>query len=98
MKTSIKVAFLALGLLGGAAIVGQPAMADNVSVAIGPGGGVAFGYEDGYWDRAHSWHAWRNAEEAAAWRRENAAHYYAWRHDRDHDMGWREERWWENHR
>ena len=71
MKTSIKVALVTLGLLGGAFAVGQPAMADNVTVAVGPGGGIAFGYNDGYWDRAHNWHAWRNAEESAAWRRDD---------------------------
>ena len=97
MKTSIKVALVTMSLIGGAFAVGQPAMADNVTVAVGPAGGVAFGYSDGYWDRAHNWHAWRNAEEAAAWRRENAEHYYDWHHDRDASMGWREEHWWERH-
>jgi hypothetical protein len=97
VRTSIKVALVTLGLVGGAFAVGQPAMADNVTVAVGPGGGIAFGYSDGYWDRAHAWHAWRNAEEAAAWRRENAEHYYEWRHDRDASMGWREEHWWDRH-
>ena len=96
MRTSIKVALMALGLAGGAFAVGQPAVADNVTVTVAPGG-VAFGYSDGYWDTAHNWHAWRNAEESAAWRREHAEHYYEWKHDRDASMGWREERWWANH-
>ena len=66
-----------------------------MTVAVGPGGGIAFGYSDGYWDRAHNWHAWRNAQEAAAWRAENREHYYEWKHDRDASMGWHEERYWE---
>jgi len=97
VKNPIKIAAVALGLFGGVVAVSQPATADNVSVAIGAGGGIAFGYSDGYWDRSHNWHAWRNAEEAAAWRRENAAHYYDWHHDRDRSMGWHEERWWDAH-
>lgn len=71
-----------------------PALADHVVVAVNPGG-IAFGYTDGYWDRGHAWHAWRNRREAAAWRAENREHYFERRHDRDRDMGWREERYWE---
>jgi hypothetical protein len=36
-------------------------------------GGIAFGYSDGYWDREHRWHGWRDAQEAAAWRAEHTA-------------------------
>jgi hypothetical protein len=94
MRRPIKAALLTLALAGGAFAVTQPGHAQNVSVAVGPAGGIAFGYSDGYWDRGHAWHPWRNAEEAAAWRAENRAHYFEWRHDRDPGMGWREERWW----
>jgi hypothetical protein len=97
MRMPIKTALLALALAGGSFIAGHSALADNVTVTVGPAGGIAFGYSDGYWDRAHAWHAWRNAEEAAAWRTENREHYFEWRHDRDASMGWREERWWDRH-
>lgn len=28
-------------------------------------GSVAYGYNDGYWDRAHAWHPWPNPGRAA---------------------------------
>lgn len=83
------------GLGCGGGIVAHPAAADNVTVAVNPGG-IAFGYADGYWDRERNWHAWRDAREAEAWRREHREHYYEWRHDRDEDHGWRDrDRWWD---
>ncbi|HUA51076.1 MAG TPA: hypothetical protein VMB81_02870 [Candidatus Sulfotelmatobacter sp.] len=96
---SVLVAGLAAGCLmvGMAGLAGAPAVAADVSVGVGPGG-IAFGYADGYWDRGHNWHAWRNHEEMEHWRAENREHYYAWNHDRDHDHGWRDkERYWEHH-
>ncbi len=66
MRMPIKTALVALALAGGSFIASHPALADNVTVAVGPAGGVAFGYSDGYWDRGHQWHAWRNADEASA--------------------------------
>ena len=86
-----------LAVAGGTVALGMPAKADNVNVAIGPGG-IAFGYNDGYWDRAHRWHAWRNHEEAEHFRAANADHYYDWKHNRDHDRGWHaQDRYWEHH-
>lgn len=96
MTTRIKAALLTLALAGGALAVGPPAMADNVAISVGPGGGVAFGYRDGYWDRARAWHPWRDARESAAWRAANRAHYYNYAHTRRGD-GWRAERWWDRH-
>ncbi len=89
----IKTALLVLILAGGALSAMPPAGAQTVAVGVNLGG-IAFGYSDGYWDRGHRWHAWRNHREMVAWREANAGHYYAWRHDRDRSMGWREERWW----
>jgi len=93
MSSTAKAALLALSLLGGGALVvglpTVPAHADNVTIGVGPGG-IAFGYQDGYWDRDHRWHDWRDREEAERWRAENREHYYDWRHDRDRDQGWRE--------
>ncbi|HTJ64861.1 MAG TPA: hypothetical protein VL899_13740 [Alphaproteobacteria bacterium] len=93
MRTGIKAVFLTLALAGGSLMAAQPAHADRVVVAVGPAGGVAFGYRDGYWDRAHAWHRWENQREAAAWRRANRAHYYNYAHTHRGD-GWRAERWW----
>ncbi|HUN52716.1 MAG TPA: hypothetical protein VMU42_16440 [Candidatus Sulfotelmatobacter sp.] len=60
--------------------------------------GIAFGYSDGYWDQNHGWHAWRDAREARSWRDAHRDHYYAWKHDRDRDLGWREsDRYWDRH-
>jgi hypothetical protein len=96
MGNPLKIALLAAALLAGPMAVSHSAKADHVAVSIG-GGGIAFGYTDGYWDRAHHWHRWRNRHEAAAWRAENADHYYAQRHDHDHGDGWRDENWWDHH-
>jgi hypothetical protein len=96
MTKAIKAALVALALGGGALVAGSPVMAaDNVTVAVSPGG-IAFGYNDGYWDRGHNWHDWKNREEAARFQQENRDHYYEYKHDRDRDGGWRDsERYWE---
>jgi hypothetical protein len=95
MKRLVITALLTLALAGGSLPVAAPAMAQvNVGVDVG---GIAFGYTDGYWDRDHHWHAWRNRREAAEWRAQNRDHYYAMRHDRVDGHGWREERYWDHH-
>ncbi len=97
MNRAIKIGLVTLALAGGSLAVGLPAKADNVTVAVDPGG-IAFGYSDGYWDRAHQWHDWRDAAEAAQFRAENHDHYYDWKHDRDPDQGWRaSDTWWDRH-
>lgn len=97
MSTSIKTALLAFALIGGSLTLGSAAKADSVTIATGPGG-IAFGYDDGYWDREHRWHEWRNHEEAERWRAENREHYFARRHDREEHEGWRDDdRWWDRH-
>jgi hypothetical protein len=95
MQSPIRIVLLAAALVAGPIAVSAPAQA-GVAVSIG-GGGIAFGYNDGYWDRAHQWHRWRNHRELESWRAANAEHYYAYRHTHDHGGGWREEHWWENH-
>lgn len=53
-------------------------------------GAVAFAYSDGYWDRSHKWHAWRNAREGREYARYNPRNVYsASRHTRERNMGWR---------
>lgn len=51
-------------------------------------GEVAFGYQDGYWDRGRHWHNWRNDDEMRSYRNASGNKYYDWKHDRDSDNGW----------
>ena len=98
MKKLITGAFVAFALTAAPVIVSAPAAAGvDFSISLG---NAAFGYADGYWDRDHHWHAWRNKEEAQYFQTHYGEHYYAVRHDndrKDRDKGWRNERWWENH-
>jgi hypothetical protein len=83
MKTSLKI-LLAAGALCTAGLTGTvPASAQTgFSFRVGD---VALGYNDGYYDRGHRWHGWRNARERN-WYRVNYSHQYrGYRHDRDHD-------------
>jgi hypothetical protein len=99
MRTTLKAAVATLAILaGGSLVAGLPAhAASDVTVQVNPGG-VAFGYTDGYWDQSHQWHAWENAQAADKYRTENHDHYYAYKHDRDSDKGWREnDTWWSRH-
>jgi len=93
----MRMALIALAMGTSTLGLATPVMAQAV-VAVEPAGGIAFGYRDGYWDRAHAWHRWENRRAAAAWRAENREHYYAYAHTRDREQGWREhERYWDNH-
>ena len=84
----VKIAALSASLLGSAAI--GSANAADVSVTFDPGN-VAYGYTDGYWTKSHEWHTWSKPEYVETYRHYKGAHYYNYRHDRDHDMGWRGE-------
>ena len=99
----MKVRIIMATALVGLALAAAPAVhtnqafaADKVTVGIG-GGGIAFGYNDGYWDRTHAWHAWPSATSMNDYRTKNTTHYYSWKHDRDKDMGWHEDHWWDHH-
>jgi hypothetical protein len=93
MLKTMKFALVALALAGGAMTAAIPAKAE-VTVAVDPGG-VAFGYEDGYWDRGRAWHTWPSHEAAVQYQTANHDHYYGYKHDRDPDKGWREnDTWW----
>ena len=98
MRHILKGALVALALAGTSLIASAPAAAAvDFSITMG---NAAFGYSDGYWDRDHRWHRWRNRAETEYFRDHYSDHYYAVRHDRDRkdrDQGWRNERWWENH-
>jgi hypothetical protein len=92
----LKGALVALALAAAPLAVPPPAQAAvDFSISLGD---AAFAYSDGYWDRDHHWHAYRNKAEARYFRDHFRDHYVAARHDRDRkdrNMGWREERWWE---
>jgi hypothetical protein len=98
MRMSFKAALAAVAIVTGASLAaGVPAKADNLSVQVQPGGGVAFGYNDGYWDQGHQWHGWKNTQEQTQFRQANNTHFYAWKHDRDSDKGWRaNDSWWDH--
>jgi hypothetical protein len=96
MRHAIGAAFLGLALLGAPLAAVTPAAArDDVTVSIDPNS-VAFGYSDGYWDREHHWHAWRNREEAEWYHQHYGEHYYDRKHDAEQDQGWRTaDHWWD---
>jgi hypothetical protein len=89
MKIVLAGAVAALALAGATLVATSPAAARvNFGVSINAGD-VQFAYQDGYWDHAHRWHAWRDPEDWRWYREHYRDHYYDWRHDRDRDMGWR---------
>lgn len=94
MKRMIQAALIATALAA-PAFAPLAARAD-VSVTF-DSGSVAYGYNDGYWDRSHAFHTWPNAAAQREWSERNREHYFDQRHDRDHDMGWRTDRWWDRH-
>jgi len=98
MAKTLNVALIVLALAAGS-MAAVPTKADEVTVtttttSVDPGV-VAFGYEDGYWDRTHAWHVWPNHEAAVQYQTKYREHYYGWRHDRDNDKGWHDA-WWHN--
>jgi hypothetical protein len=99
MNQFAKSALLVLAIAGTPAVMSGPALAAvDFSISVG---NVAFGFADGYWDRDHHWRSWRNREEARYFRTRYPEHYNDYRHDRDRRdrrQGWREERWWAEHR
>jgi len=82
MKTSLKILLAAGALCASGLTSTLPAAAAGFSFQVGD---VAMGYRDGYYDRSHSWHSWRNAREHNWYRAHYARSYRGIRHDRDHD-------------
>lgn len=91
MRRSGKAVLIAVSLVFAAPIAARADTSIFVDL-----GGIAFGYQDGYWDRDRRWHEWQRREDWDRYRAEYREHAYEWRHDRDHDMGWREEYWHHN--
>jgi hypothetical protein len=98
MRMILGAALVGFSLIGASAVIAPPAIAaDNVTVGIG-GGGIAFGYSDGYWDRGHQWHNWENKDAADRYRSESKDHYYDRKHDAAENQGWRDnDRYWDHH-
>jgi hypothetical protein len=98
MKRFIIGASIALALASSSILVAAPASAAvDFSISLG---NAAYGYSDGYWDRDHHWHTWRNRQESAYFRAHNGDHYVATRHDRGahmKDKGWNEDHYWDKH-
>jgi hypothetical protein len=87
MYTALKGAAVALALVGATLATAGTANAANVGISFNVGD-VAFGYQDGYWDRSHHWHHWRNQSQARSYRTSSGSQYHSWNHDRDADHGW----------
>jgi hypothetical protein len=98
MKHLVKGVLIAIALAGIPVVTSVPAVAAaDFSITLG---NAAFGYSDGYWDRDHHWHAWRNKAESQYFRDHDSDHYVAARHDhdrKDRNQGWRNDRWWDKH-
>ena len=84
MKTSLKI-LLAAGLLCGAGMTAAAPAAAQPSGFSFRLGDIGFAYDDGYYDRAHRWHAWRHERERNWYRANYRNHYRGYRHDRDRD-------------
>jgi hypothetical protein len=96
VQRMVRAAVAAVVLLAAPALVPLPAAAD-VHVSIDPGA-VAYGYNDGYWDRNHRWHRWPATADRDWYRAHYGGHYYDQRHDRAPEQGWRSsDRWWDHH-
>lgn len=87
MNRFLKTTAFVLALSSATSLGIGAASATDVHVTFDPGN-VAFGYTDGYWTRNHEWHNWEKPEYRETYRKHPGSHYYEWRHDRDHDMGW----------
>jgi len=88
MNRTLKATAIAFALAGAMAIgVGTAGAAEVITFDPGV---VAYGYTDGYWTRAHEWHAWQQPEHMQVYRTRPGAEYHEWAHNRDPDMGWRE--------
>jgi hypothetical protein len=94
MYKTLNGVIIVLGLAGASLAIASPACAQGIGISVagvgvGVGfGNVAYGYQDGYWDRGHRWNNWQNDEEMRTYRSASNNHYNDWKHDRDSDLGW----------
>lgn len=92
MKRTIQ-AVLAATALAFAAPALMPVAHADVTVQFNPGS-VAYGYNDGYWDRDHAWHTWANDRDRDSWHTQYSEHYYDRAHTAVPSEGWRTDTWW----
>lgn len=87
MRTSVKILLAAAALSTASLAATAPASAQPTHFSFRVGD-VAMGFSDGYYDRDHRWHHWRNAREHNWYRSHYASYYRGDRHrgwDRDRD-------------
>jgi hypothetical protein len=100
MYKSLNGVLAVIGLAAATLALSGPANADGVGVGVHVGGvgvgvglgvgDVAYAYQDGYWDRDHRWHEWRNDEEMRQYKDAHRDRYRDYRHDRDGNDGYRD--------
>jgi hypothetical protein len=83
MNKTLKATAIALALAGATAI----GAANAAEIVFDPGA-VAYGYNDGYWNRTHEWKPWGKPEYRTSYRASPGAKYFEWGHDRDANHGW----------
>jgi hypothetical protein len=95
MVRTLTVALAGLALAG-ATFAMTPARADSVSTTtVTTQSGPAFGYTDGYWDRGHAWHHWKDHGDMVHFEKSYHAHYYNGAHTGYPGSGWHEhDTWW----
>ena len=83
MKNSLKMIFVAGAFCAGLAGTTPAALAQTgFSFRAGD---VVIGYSDGYYDRRHNWHSWRNARERRWYQSNYRNRYRVIRRDQDRD-------------
>ena len=83
MKNSLKL-LLAAGAIFGAGLVGTLPAAAQSGFSF-RAGDVAFGFQDGYYDRRNQWRSWRDARERDWYRANYRDNYRGYRRDQDRD-------------
>jgi hypothetical protein len=89
MSNYLRVAIVALALAGTTLTVASGANAASVRISLNLGD-VAYGYNDGYWDKGHQWHPWKQKNDMENYKKSAGNQYHDWKHDRDPDKGWHE--------
>ena len=87
MNRNLSAAVVAAALVGAMFSTAGVASAAGAAVTFSLGD-VAFGYNDGYWDHGHKWHAWKNHDDMQSYRSAQNTHFHDWKHTRDPDQGW----------
>ena len=89
MKVLVAASFIGASLAL-ATMSGGIARADDFHFSFDTGG-VRFAFQDGYWDRDHHWHAWRNKREREEFHHRFADRYDTSMHTKVRNQGWRDD-------